>query len=406
MKKPIQNSLFEEVINTNIEKKEIVIVPKAKIPLSKEQDRFNKITSRIQKLEKQLIAKEKSLEFVLDYFSKKIDPLIENEANNKVKAAFLLEEKLLVSKLSKQVKDKAEELIYILLDDAFTEIEPNKEEEELYNRYSNISYQEEKADQMNDMKAEFESMFSSMYGVDIDLDGINLEDENEVARLQRELQDKLAEQQASNFHEDETGSEKKKTKKQLEKELLEKVKIEAQSKSLKSIYISLTKVLHPDTETDPILKMEKEELMKKVTVAYQEKNFPLLLKLEMEWVHKTEEHLSQLSDDKLQVYISILLDRERELNSEKYMLQRHPRFEKISELAHMAEKSALREIEKCKQSLMHEHKLFSANLVNLENITTKKDISNFINDFHKDLVVSRYEDDFMDDFEDFFKNGF
>ena len=88
------------------------------------------------------------------------------------------------------------------------------------------------------------------------------------------------------------------------------------------------------------------------------------------------------------------------------MLQRHPRFEKISELAHMAEKSALREIEKCKQSLMHEHKLFSANLVNLENITTKKDISNFINDFHKDLVVSRYEDDFMDDFVDFFKTGF
>ena len=39
-------------------------------------------------------------------------------------------------------------------------------------------------------------------------------------------------------------------------------------------------------------------------------------------------------------------------------------------------------------------------------MTTKKDISNFINDFHKDLVVSRYEDDFMDDFVDFLRMDF
>lgn len=46
-----------------------------------------------------------------------------------------------------------------------------------------------------------------------------------------------------------------------------KVKQEAQSKSLKSIYLSLSKVLHPDKETDPVLKMEKEELTSKKMIS-------------------------------------------------------------------------------------------------------------------------------------------
>lgn len=40
-------------------------------------------------------------------------------------------------------------------------------------------------------------------------------------------------------------------------------------KNIRSIYIALAKVLHPDTEADETLKAEKEEIMKKVTSSYE-----------------------------------------------------------------------------------------------------------------------------------------
>ena len=46
--------------------------------------------------------------------------------------------------------------------------------------------------------------------------------------------------------------------------------------------MSLAKMLHSDLETDETLKLEREELMKKVTAAYQDKDLNTLLKLEIE----------------------------------------------------------------------------------------------------------------------------
>jgi hypothetical protein len=380
-----QTILFEDNI---FKKTSVTIVPKGAQKLTKTQDRFNKITERIEKLEKQLIQKEVTLQNLLIYFSKSIDPLIESEARDKIKLAFTVEEKMLMTKLSKKAKEQASDLIVCLLNNAFSEVIANKEEIELYDRHSEFTFEEEKEDDILKMKADMEFMFA-MQGIEIDLTDVDIENEEEVAKLMNELQQKVQNQrvdEANKRFENPKQKSKKKTKKEIEREIQEAAKIEAQKKSLKSIYISLSKALHPDTETDPIEKAKKEELMKKVTVAYQEKNFPLLLQLELEWINQTSENLTELSEDKLKVYIEILLDRERELQNEKYRLEHDPRFIKIRSFTHMSEKSAIKAIDANKIELKSNknfmdsaHKIFSIS-------KTKSDITALIDDLHFKFV--------------------
>ncbi len=391
MKKGSQISLSSETksVDDSLKNKEIVIVNQSSNSLSKEQARFNKITHRIQILESQIIEKEKSLETLLHYFQNELEPLIIYEAKDNIKAAFLIEEKINSCKLSKKLKERAEELIIYLLNIAFGHVKPDIKDEALYDRYSEKSYQEEKDEQR---KQSISSMFAEMFGMDMDLEGVNLEDAAEIERLQREFQVKMREQEK--LEKDQPEETKVQTEKQKERELREKSKQEAQLKSIKSLYLSLSKVLHPDKETDLVLKMEKEELMKNVTVAYKEKNFSALLKLESEWLVQTESRLNELSQDKLKIYIDILLERENELKSEKYMLERNPRFYKISDFVHMAERSAIGALNNHKNGLKQSRKLFNSNMAALKSLRNDKLISNFIDDFHSAMFSSDYYDDF------------
>ena len=383
---------MKENIQPNSEKRNLSIVPSTGEALTKSQDTFNRITLRIEQLEKKLKEKEKFLEDLIRYFSKKIDPFIELEARNKIKTAFLVEEKMLSVKLSKKAQSQAEELIICLLNQAFLYVEANKEEIALYNRFSDVSYEDEKQEDIQAMKSEMEFMFAS-HGIEIDLTDVNIEDEAEMARLMRVLQDKIQanEKEAiSSFEDVKNKQDKKKTKKELQREAIEKAKEEAQSKSLKSIYISLSKALHPDMESDPELKFQKEELMKKVTVAYQEKNFPALLELEMEWIHQTSQHLKEMNEDKLQLYISILSDREKELLHQTEILAHNPKFHKVQRYANFTEKSAYKRIDETKKMFVSNQEFFDLMLRVLSKSRTKQDITYMFDDMYFKLVESVY----------------
>ena len=367
----------------------ITITSNSSKMLTKAQERFNKLTHSIEKLEREIVQKEQTLHTILEHFTKNIDPLLEKEAKNKIQLAFLIEEKMLSAKLSKKAQNQAEEVIMYLLDKAFVHVIANEEEISLYNRFSDLSYDDEKELEMAFMKAEMEAMFTQQ-GIDIDLSDIDLENEEEMAKIMGEFHEKMQNKQLEDKQK-EAESPKKKTKKEIAREAIEKAKIEAQNKSLKSIYISLSKALHPDTESNPEEKIKKEELMKKVTVAYQEKNFPMLLQLEMEWIHQTTEHLNQLSDDKLNIYIEILLERERELQAEKYMLQQHSKFQKVRAITHMNEKSAMRAINSDKKILQENEKFFESALRILNISKTKSDISEMIYDLHFKFIETEMD---------------
>ena len=189
--------------------------------LTKAQDRFNKLTDRIEKLEKDIVLKEEMLHKILDHFTKNIDPLLENEAKNKIQLAFLVEEKMLSAKLSKKAQAQAQEVILYLLNEAFVHIIANEDEIALYNRFSDLSYDDEKEMEMAFMKAEIDAMFTQQ-GIDIDLKNINFENEEEVAKLMGEFHEKMQKKQLEDKQK-EFERPKKKTKKEIERENIESI---------------------------------------------------------------------------------------------------------------------------------------------------------------------------------------
>jgi NADH dehydrogenase/NADH:ubiquinone oxidoreductase subunit G len=254
-----------------------------------------------------------------------------------------------------------------------------------------VSYKEGLENQMQLSKNMFSSFMEDMFGGALDLDDLDMNDPESMAEYEVKMKALFEENFKSN------STSKKKTKKQIEKENQQKAEELAQNKSLRSIYISLTKVLHPDRETDEKLKKEKEEIMKTVTSAYESKDLSALLKLEMEWVFKTKEHLEKLADDKLNVYISVLKDRVSELEQEKFMIYRNPRLQNIAEYVDLKEVAAVGLMKKEELGLRELIEDFKGDISMTLTMKSKSTIIELIDDFHEVYCGDSYEFDMFND---------
>jgi hypothetical protein len=396
MAKNNQPSLFEDFESEDTNKfTEVAISKNAVKELSKEQVKFNKLNVNIDKLEKELSEKEVFLDKILNIYIKDIDPIIEKEARFKIKVAFELENLSFMPKLSKKTKEKITDIIIVLMEKAFDVVMPDEKEKALYDRHNPISFNDEIKVQTDHFRSKMEFMFSEAFGMDIDLSDVDINDPEQMARLQKEIQDRLAqkmEEEALN-----PKNVKKKTAKQLAKEELEKAKEAAKKRDLKSIYLTLSKALHPDKESDPILKMDKEELMKKVTAAYQNKDFPTLLKLELEWVQKNGDRLNELTDDQLKVYNELLIEKENELKRKKNDIIWNPRYQKVLDLVNLKEKNAIIRLNQQKIVKQELLRIFEENISNLKFIADRrKEFSQYIDDMHKDFVEPEFDSFFFD----------
>jgi hypothetical protein len=122
---------------------------------------------------------------------------------------------------------------------------------------------------------------------------------------------------------------KTKTKKELLKEQ-KAMELEAlQNKSLSTIYKELAKELHPDLEQNPQVRKEKEEIMKRLTAAYDNKDLTTLLVIRSEWVDNESGSASCLSEETFKVYNSILKDQIKKLQFEHETLFMNPRYIEI-----------------------------------------------------------------------------
>lgn len=367
------------------------ITAKNQQALSKMQLDFNKIIARTQKLEKDLIKKELELDNLLQFYHENLFPHIAETQDLQIKLCFILDKTFKKHSFPKKIKEQATEIILFLFGEAFTDREPNKEQEELFNAWSNITYQEELAESKAFEKTMFSSFFNFNFDVDLDLEDFDMDDPESIQKMKAALDEKMkATQQAEG-----EPKTKKKTKKQLEKEEMLKAEEELKTKNIRSIYISLTKVLHPDIESDDVLKKEKEEIMKQVTRAYEEKDLSTLLKLEMEWIHKTTEYLTELSEQKLKTYILVMRERARELEGEKYHLTNHPKYMSVQSYRNMSEKSAIKEIKNEVDVVKSLNNSLRENISKIPDITGKKEITSLIHTIYKDLPL---EDESIFDF--------
>lgn len=322
---------------------QLVYIPKTeKKPLTKAQETFNRLNKRVAKL-KELMEKDKlRLESILTVFRREITPLDQRTAEVRMSMAMKLSELADRWKLSPRQFEDMQIAIVCLFDQAFQVIEPDQAQQDVYNRWSGSNYAEEIEEEKTEMADFMSKQFKDMFGVEVDFR--QFEDDPEAfARFQAEMQDKFGEE--GHFGQsDPFQASRKKTKKALEREAREKKAAEQQRKSLRGIYMSLVKLLHPDRAKDDKERLEKEEAIKMVTKAYEEKDLPSLLRMEMQWLADATENLEKLSDEKLGWYNASLREQVRELEAARFLLKRDPRYEPISRYIDMNEKAALRQI--------------------------------------------------------------
>jgi hypothetical protein len=305
------------------------------IPLSKEQLEFNRLTRRIEKLQKQIPDETKKLQDLNNLYQNEVYSKVLELGKLKIDICHLLDQKRTEIKLPALQNQKLDHLLLDFLDDAFSVIEPDDATKELYKKYSRSSYEDELSNQESAVKEVFSDMLFKKFG--LRLDPSMLTQNPDFARIEEELKKQWEQKER-------LKKTKRKTKKQLEKEELEQQKEALKNKSIRSIYVALAKILHPDTEPDEALKQEKEEMMKQVTVAYENRDLMQLLQLEMQWIKKHDDSLSKMEASTLNVYIHLLKDQVKELEQELDMLYVHPAFSAVSAYSLLNTNEASREI--------------------------------------------------------------
>lgn len=70
--------------------------------------------------------------------------------------------------------------------------------------------------------------------------------------------------------------------------------------------------------------------MKELTAAYESKNLHALLTLELRWIHKENDHLESLSEEKLAIYLAILKEQARDLEQEVNGMFQQPRYQVLA----------------------------------------------------------------------------
>jgi len=325
-----KNSIHNKTADTT---RGLIITTQEKQMLSKQQQTFNRLVIKIEKLRQELDQTNNILNKKLDYYVKNIYPLdqqlisLQKEVV-KILFTFFNNKKLFSKKQKEALRDVIINQLSSIL--KFETGEPDTELKEIFKAVEGISYEEAAEEDFDSMKYEMAEMFEEL-GIDMDLEDMHSKmTQEEMIKKMLEMQDLLKQQEEAKQH---TRSSQKKTKKQLEKAEKERLLEEARTKNISSIYRQLAKAFHPDLEPNEELKLEKEQLMKQLTTAYEKKDLHTLLTLEIAWIQKEETNPDKLGDEKLKIYNEALKQQVQELEDEIHALLEHPRYQPLQKFA-------------------------------------------------------------------------
>jgi hypothetical protein len=328
----MQQPLFTDTTDTNASRKGLAINKShQKQVLSKQQQAFNRLVKRIEKLQAELKSTSVILDDKLDYYAANLHPLEKQATDIRVEIVKLIFGYYGQKKLfSAKEKSDLREILETQMGNIFSAgVSPDEELKKIFEKIHGIKYEEAAEEDFQEMKAEMENMFED-FGFDINLDGLHskMTPEEMMAKM-AEMQQEFNEQ--ANNKQNKTDF--KKTKKQQEKEEREKQVEEAKKKNINGIYRQLAKIFHPDLEPDETVRLEKEELMKQLTVANENNDLHTLLRLEMQWLQKEDNDPAKLSEEKLGIYNQVMKEQVADLEHALFELENHPRFAPLQKYA-------------------------------------------------------------------------
>jgi hypothetical protein len=335
-------------------KKESVTDPKVK--------RFKALLTKIENLEQKLELTKNEYEQVLAYYKKHLEPVEKERSKvvlNLIKAAYHIIPNL---KLSKSRLMNVTQMMIDELESFASIDELDDEGRIIYENISHTTIEEVKAE-TNVMGLEMLQEMLQANGIELDLEKYDVEklmrgDPEVMQKFMYDMMQENFKQKEEAFKENtnrqkqnSNANEKKKTKKQIELEAKRKEKEEFEKRSLKSLYNSLAKILHPDIESNETLKIEKEEWMKKLTVAYQNQDLATMINIEIHWLKNSSFDPSSAPEKQYNTYVSFLNERVQELNDEIFHVKHNPKYFEIEDFLQRNAAASITKINNEKKNL-------------------------------------------------------
>ncbi|MFN0200592.1 MAG: hypothetical protein ACKVTZ_03685 [Bacteroidia bacterium] len=290
---------------------------KTKVELTREQKKFNTALKKISKFKQEIEQLKEDNRWLLAMGDHILQPAL--QSNNEAHRDLVLKlyHSPFKANLTKKQKEKFGQIILSELEDLVAQTE-DPELIAIYNEYNEMTFEEEMEEAEAQQKQMMEMMMKQMFGVKVDLADVNLDDPEEMEKLQEEVKEK-----AEKAHE-EREAKRKKTPKQLAQEAKAQ-EMEAQlAKTSKKLYLELVKHFHPDQEQDEVEKERKTAIMQEITVAYKNDDFLKLLELQVALLEEKEDKVSSMNDATLVYYNKILKEQVDEL--EMQVRQLRPNF--------------------------------------------------------------------------------
>ena len=285
---------------------EVLIIKQTGNSLSKKQLEFNKLIRSLEKKRKDLQELEDRFKKMVSVCEEKLHPYKKEFFECTVELIKLLDTHFETGKLKKVQKEKTAQFILNLIS-----IIEDREKLDVLNTIASkyMSFQQRDMSDMEKMmgKEMLKNVFSSAFGVHMDDEDIDL---NNFSKMWEKLHSKMTEEMHGQRKENFTNT-KHKSYNGPNKKLAEMIR-----KSWKMLYTQLVRKLHPDTEQDAEVRIEKTELLKKVTAAFEQNDFYTLLNLYQQQIGfnaDDEKNQTLANGDVLNDYIGILKKQDYEL---------------------------------------------------------------------------------------------
>jgi hypothetical protein len=353
----------------------LLIVKNNKKKLTKNQEAFNKLTVRIEKLQKEIEKKQLQFDAAIKIYATELYPERVKLLKHRKDMVLLLWKNYTDKKLAKPDQKYLKEIIREHLQALLTEMDEEADEKikEIFNAVEGKDYDSTLENERELEKAE---MIDFLKKSKVDLKGFDLSDEEVLLQKLEEAKQKVFAERTERTERLESFKQsqtvKKKSAKQLEAERIQQALAEMKQKNISTIYKQLAKLFHPDLEQDEKRKAEKSLLMQELIAAYEAKNLHALLRLELKWIHKENDHLESLTDEKLSIYLEILKEQIQDLQEQKEGIIYQPQY------AVLAQEFGW-EVQRFPMAIVHEQLIFAKQLTS--------DFRRSITDFKSELAL-------------------
>jgi hypothetical protein len=301
----------------NMQKKSIQVkisTPTDKV-LTKEQKRFNRLVDSIKHCRKSIETMMEDDIWLRQEGEKQVKPVEERNQDANFNLVQALHNHPLKKQLNKKETEKLNQIMLEELNSLITTHKYSTDEsvQSMYAHYegSGKTFEQLKEEELAEEKESASQFFQQMFGIDLDPD-----DFNDPEKAQAKFRDFAEAKQAQEEAKAARKAARKKTPRQIEAEQRKAEATSVINKSVKQIYHDLIKHYHPDREPDEAKRLEKTEIMKQITAAYEANDHIQLLELQLNLLSGRLNVYQEFTEVQLRYFNNALQEQLQQLNQQ------------------------------------------------------------------------------------------